>query len=336
MEQASAPAPAASAPREQRWTGLLVALAAFLLLPLQSPFIRVVPIDNTLVLLMPLLAACFVVGWWAGGRASMALVWVALAAYVLSRPGVPGATASYDLSRAWGLLVAGSFGLVCVAGSRSRFLPRALAAVGIAAAMAIVLGMLGGLDLSRVSEIFGDQFAARRSLINLQVPGLSARSDGEVAAVMPQLMRVASLLATPVVPAMLALEAIAAAALAWSLYHRLSRARIGAPLGRLKDFRFNDQLIWGLVVGITILVLPSLASLRGVGSNLVIFFGALYVLRGLAVMTFLTSLGSGTLRLVAIVLGVLFLPITPALAFGLGIGDTWFDLRTKAVSGSAP
>jgi hypothetical protein len=68
----------------------------------------------------------------------------------------------------------------------------------------------------------------------------------------------------------------------------------------------------------------------------VIFFGVLYVLRGLAVMTFLTSLGSASLRLLAVILGILFLPIAPALAFGLGVGDTWFDLRGKMPAGGAP
>ncbi|HJR42339.1 MAG TPA: DUF2232 domain-containing protein [Gemmatimonadaceae bacterium] len=339
MDQAHAPAPAApavSGSRGQRWSGVLVALAAYLLLPLQSPFIRVLPIDNTLVLLLPLLASCFVVGWWMGGRVSLAVVWIGLAAYVLTRPPVPGATAYYDVSRAWGLLMAGSFGLVCVAGSRASFLSRALSAVGIATGLVLSLALLGELDPGRVNAIFGEQFAARRSLINLAIPGLGTPADGDVAATLPQVMRVASLLATPIVPAMLALQAVAAAALAWALYHRLSRTRVGAPLGRLRDFRFNDQLIWGLVVGITILVLPTLASLRAFGGNLVIFFGVLYVLRGLAVMTFLTSLGGTSLRVLAVVLGVLFLPITPALAFGLGVGDTWFDLRGKVPPGTTP
>jgi hypothetical protein len=31
-----------------------------------------------------------------------------------------------------------------------------------------------------------------------------------------------------------------------------------------------------------------------------------------------------------IALAVLALPIATALAFGLGLGDTWLDLRTKA------
>ena len=57
-----------------------------------------------------------------------------------------------------------------------------------------------------------------------------------------------------VFPALLALESLAALALAWATYHRLSRARLGAPLRPLREFRFNDQLVWGLIVGLTIVL----------------------------------------------------------------------------------
>src|SRR5439155_4555590 len=82
-------------------------------------------------------------------------------------------------------------------------------------------------------------------------------------------------------PSLLALESIAAVAIAWAIYHRLSRARLGPPLGLLRDFRFNDQLVWGLIVGLTIFFVPTLSAMRIVGRNLLVFFGALYALRGL-------------------------------------------------------
>src|SRR6202043_819262 len=63
--------------------------------------------------------------------------------------------------------------------------------------------------------------------------------------------------AVPVFPALLGLESLAALAIAWSLYHRISRARIGEPLGRLQDFRFNDQLVWGLIVGVVLVMMPT-------------------------------------------------------------------------------
>jgi hypothetical protein len=324
MERAAAPAP-----REARWRGLLLGLAAFLLLPLQSPINRLLPIDNTLLLLLPLLAACFVVGWWAGGSASMALVWLGLAAFVLTRPPVAGATGYYDLARAWGLLVAGSFGLVCVAGSRTSFISRALSSLALASAIGLAMALLAHLDVARIPQIFGDQLAARRSLINVRLPMPALETSGDAAARLLPVSEIAVALARLAIPALLALEALAAAALAWALYHRLSRARLGAPLSRFRDFRFNDQLIWGLVVGIVLVVLPSFEQLEPIGRNLVLFFGVLYALRGLGVMTWLAALGGTALRAWAVLLGLLFFWITPALAFGMGLGDTWFDVRNR-------
>jgi len=82
-------------------------------------------------------------------------------------------------------------------------------------------------------------------------------------------------------PALLAMESVAMLGLAWSLYHRASRTRIGAPLRALSEFRFNDQLVWGFVLGVTVLVVPTLQEARGVGLNLLLFFGVLYALRGI-------------------------------------------------------
>lgn len=330
MERAAAPAP-----REARWRGVLLGLVAFLLLPLQSPINRLLPIDNTLLLLLPLVAACFVVGWWAGGSAAMAVVWTGLAAFVLTRPPVAGAMGYYDLARAWGLLVAGSFGLVCVAGSRTSFISRALSAIALASAVGVGMALLTKLDVARIPQIFGDQLAARRSLIHVSWPAVGLGTSGDAAGRVLPVSEIAVVVARLVVPALLALEALAAAALAWALYHRLSRARLGAPLSRFRDFRFNDQLIWGLVVGITLMVLPTFAGLEPIGRNLVVFFAVLYVLRGLGVMTWLAALGGTALRAWAALLALLFFWITPALAFGMGVGDTWFDVRNRFPNGGA-
>ena len=143
-------------------------------------------------------------------------------------------------------------------------------------------------------------------------------------------------------PALLALESLAALALVWATYHRLSRKRIGAPLAPLSEFRFNDQFVWGLIVGLVILVLPNLAGMRGLGANLVLFFGALYAVRGLGVLawfmspgTFATAIVAGAVLVfvpvvnVVAVLGFMTLGVT---ALGLGVGDTWADWRNRARS----
>src|ERR1035438_3671855 len=75
--------PAPVAVRERGWWRVVLATLLFLFVPV-TPVIRIVlPIDQGLVLLAPALAACAVAGWLAGGRLALALMWIALAGWVL-------------------------------------------------------------------------------------------------------------------------------------------------------------------------------------------------------------------------------------------------------------
>jgi hypothetical protein len=143
-----------------------------------------------------------------------------------------------------------------------------------------------------------------------------------------------------VFPALLALESLAALALAWATYHRLGRARLGAPLRPLREFRFNDQLVWGLIVGLTVMLLPTLTALRGTGKNLLLFFGALYAMRGFGVLSWFMAPGSLGIT-VGLGFLMLFAPVVNAIAalvfmllgvaaLALGLGDTWADWRRRA------
>jgi uncharacterized protein YybS (DUF2232 family) len=130
-----------------------------------------------------------------------------------------------------------------------------------------------------------------------------------------------------VFPALLALESLLVLAVAWALFHRLSRARIGAPLLPLRDFRFSDELVWGVLLGATVLLLPTLDSFRDAGWNLLVFFGGLYALRGAGVIAWFV-----TPRRVGVSLVVFLLVLFPFLATGLGLlglGDTWLDWRNR-------
>ena len=131
-------------------------------------------------------------------------------------------------------------------------------------------------------------------------------------------------------PALLALESLAACALAWGLYHRMSRARLGAALAPFRYFRFNDELIWALVAGMTITVLPALESLRVVGANLVVFFGALYALRGFGVIAWFYPQADarGAVGGELLLQWYCFRCRSP-LAVGLGVTDTWIDWRRR-------
>jgi hypothetical protein len=127
---------------------------------------------------------------------------------------------------------------------------------------------------------------------------------------------------------LLALESLAALALAWATYHRLGRTRLGAPLQPLREFRFNDQLVWGLIVGLTTILVPTLSTLRGFGQNLLVFFGTLYAVRGLGVLSWFMA--PGTLAPVLQVFAALAFLFLAVAAIALGLGDTWADWRGRA------
>jgi hypothetical protein len=132
-----------------------------------------------------------------------------------------------------------------------------------------------------------------------------------------------------VFPALLGIESLAALAVAWWLRSRLL-GEGGQALGPLRDFRFNDHLVWVLVVGLLLLATPSGAALARVGSNAVVFMGALYALRGAAVFLFVSGTVSAFGYVMLIGLLVLVTPVVLGTAALIGIGDTWLDLRTRA------
>jgi hypothetical protein len=352
-EEAAPAAPTGSAPSERGWGRLLLAFVAFVLVPMIPQVRAIVPIEQTMVLFVPALAACALVGWWAGGRAFLAIAWVAIA--VLMMTARTGATpdAFDNLARGWSLLLAGSFGLVCLVSGRRPFFARALTALAMTLCLALVMSLLGPVTMSRASQTVATEFTHRNreflgtldSLIQAhpkewqdlttkmpQLAGMPAQTQQALTAI--------SSAGRVVFPALLALESLAALALAWATYHRFSRARLGAPLRPLRDFRFNDQLVWGLIVGLTIMLLPTLTALSGVGKNLLVFFGALYALRGLGVLSWFMKPGSlgVTLSIGLVLLAAPFVNVVVALGFmllggtalALGLGDTWADWRSRA------
>jgi hypothetical protein len=275
-----------------------------------------------------------------GGPLSLALIWSALAAWILTvAPPQSAGTAYYDLARAWGLVVAGSFGLVCVIGRQRSFLERALSAIVVAVLLALLLMLFTGRGGTELQRIFGNEFESRNAaaavimqesakLVGSHFPRF-ANMATQAAAERIQYQGALSRLGAPLFPALLALEALAACTLAWALYHRLSRARIGAALAPLRRFSFSDQLIWALVAGIAMIVLPTLAGVGPLGRNITLFVGVLYVLRGYGIYAWLLSRRAAVVSvLVAIAIFPLSLVTVPA-ALGLGVTDTWANWRAR-------
>lgn len=325
-------------PREQGWRGPILAALLLLVLP-STPLLRiVVPVDQTLLLLAPALAACAVAGWRAGGRFPLALFWTLFAVWIVWQPGA-SAGAFELLSRGWAVMVAAVFAAIVMAGHGDRFLPRALLALAVAGALGtlMVLVASGGFDGAR--QILVDEVARRAAVSTAQWQEMTNTPEWEqFVEQTPNAVSLAEgvdrqLVALPIIarvlfPALLALESLAALALAWALYHRVGRARLGPPLARVREFRFDDALIWGVIAGLLCVVLQSAGPVMVTGANLLLFLGALYALRGLGVL--MSILAPGRWMMVAyVIFTILFWHVVGVIAVAVGLGDTWFDWRRR-------
>lgn len=365
----------ATAPRERGWRWFVLALVLMVLVtaaPLWTPALSLIggtirlllPVEQFALLVLVAIATCAVVGWWAGGRLSVALFWLAVAAWVLYM--MPLRVVGYGaFLRGWCLSLSASFGLVCLTTRSRPFLSRALAATALATTVTLVgvasrasVGgpfddasrMLGNEYQRRVRETlvvwqartesvsfktFARQFPASAARADKLASSLSALADpGPAGGGSGVMMSRGPLLL--LAPALLGLESLLALGLGWATYHRLSRVRIGPPLGALRRLRFNDQLVWGLVVGATLVLLPTFTEWRALGANFICFFGTLYALRGAGVLSWWIPdrvaawLPLALLVLVPLLGPIVVLALVLAATFVLGLGDTWRDFRAGA------
>lgn len=328
-------------PRERGWRSVVGALVLMLLVPAMPPFSVVLPVTDSAVLVVPAIAACALAGWKMGGRLVLAVIWVLFAAWIVAAG--PAGSEYALLSRGWGVLVAAAFGVAALVWPAKPFLTRALVALAGAFAVGGVTSLLAPGGTSRVKQVVAAEASRRADAFDAEWQARLATKDwqdfraanSESAAWFEKtldeqrgMVRRTAEQSPSYFPAMLALEALAALALAWALYHRLGRARIGTPLARLREFRFSDHFIWGLIVGLALLVFPALGPLHAVGVNLLLFFGALYALRGAGVA--LWFLAPGRVMMVVLVgASVLFASVAGMIFVGLGVGDTWLDWRRR-------
>ena len=325
--------------QKQSWRPLLWGFAGFLIVP-QLPFFELmVPIGQSFLLLIPVIAACSIVGWKLGGRAALALIWLALSVWILVLPAGPSGSPYDQMTRGWTILLAASFGLVSLWSATVPFFARALAAIALATGVGFLIALAAPSGIARFHHAAGEEFTRRASTsidriqesmdtpewkqLAAKLPGLDTWNDDSEA-----MMRAIPDHSASLLPSLLALESLAALALGWGIHQRLSAVKIGPPLGPLVEFRFNDQLIWAVAVGATLWVLPAFADGRNAGLNLLLFFGALYLLRGLGVLTWISK-GRYAFIVILSLIPQVFIVVTLA----LGLGDTWLDLRRRPKTG---
>jgi hypothetical protein len=328
--------------REIGWWRPVLALALLMFIP-ATLLQLVIPLDQTFMLVAPLIAVSAVAGWRAGGRWPLAFLWSGIAVLVFWQGG-RGAGAFTLLSHGWAFVLAASYGAMLMAPVGGSFLPKALASLALALGISGLLVMFSPEGLAGVVTAVTGEFGERSELAMTAWREVTSRqewqellrespttarifSDEAVATRTAQLRELGGRLA----PAMLALESLAAMAVAWSFYHRVGRARLGPPLSRLQDLRFDDSLVWGVVAGLVLVVLPSSGVTRVIGFNLLLFFGALYAIRGMGVLVWFLS-PRRWMMVFLIIFSLVFWKVVGSVAAAVGLGDTWYDWRRDKTS----
>lgn len=339
-QEVAAPLPTDEAPlREQGWRGPIFAAVLLLLLP-ATPILRiVVPMEQTVMLLAPAFAALALAGWRAGGRLALAALWTAFAVWVLWQPG--NAVSSFALlARGWSAILAACFGAMLLAPVGERFLSKALPTLLAALAVSGVLVLFAPGGPAGAYDIFAGEIGRRAALSTLQWQEMTSTAEwqsfiqqnpdaGTLATEVDRQLAELPLVGRQLFLALLALQSLAALALGWAVYHRVGRARLGPPLARLRDLRFDDALVWGVVAGLIAVVVPLSGAVRTVGLNLLVFFGALYALRGMGVIIWFLAPGRWMMVFLTI-FTLLFWHVVGMVAAGIGLGDTWLDWRRRS------
>lgn len=246
--------------------------------------------------------------------------------------------------RGWALVVGAWFVVAVVLWPSGDFIHRALAAIGAAAVSAVLVYTFQPVVFAELDWAVGERLRSTATwLTALSRGGAVALPDAAGAAVsaldLPTAVYRWAELNAWLYPALLGLSTLGGLGLAWWAYWRIG-FRAERPLGRLREFRFRAELAWLVVLGALVALLAGSGSWQNalgateaealrVGSNLLVFMGALYLLRGAAVLLTMAS-GINTVSAVLAALAVVFLmPVVLATTLLVGLTDTWVDLRAR-------
>ena len=227
------------------------------------------------------------------------------------------------LERGWALLLGSCFVGLSIARPKMKISDRALEAVFGALVLAAILMTLMSGAWNIVDWVISDRVRATVA----QVIALGG-SEGLAPTLITALYQTAEGQIL-IFPALTALASMSALLLSWWLFIFFS-GRSEEALGSVKNFRFNDHLIWMLVVGLFLLFTRWNEPLQRLGSNAVVFIGALCAVRGAAVIVFITG-GFSVLGYAMTLLGlVIVTPIVLGGAVLIGIADIYLDFRKRS------
>jgi len=293
--------------RGRGWgAALALALFAVLVSSIHPALLLAVPLGLLMVGLPPLRSPYRLVG---------ALLLVLLFA-------APMGGAVWMAERGWSLLVGGSFLAVVALWPRGGFLHRGLAAIAAAVVVAAAVLGIGGAWRGLEMQV-AERFRAAADFWSERMTAGDAAGAEQAAETFARIAE----LEIHLYPAMLTLASLAALGAVWFAYRRLvDRSRDVLP--PLRQFRFDDHLVWLFIVGAVLVVVPLNEAASRAGANLATFMAALYVLRGAAVVIALTA-PAGLMAWLLAGFAVLMLPFVAGAALIVGLSDTWLDLRAR-------
>ncbi|HET7274588.1 MAG TPA: DUF2232 domain-containing protein [Longimicrobiaceae bacterium] len=239
------------------------------------------------------------------------------------------------LSRGWGLILGSVFVATTLIRPTWGVLPRALTSVALAL-VGTSMGLALSGDVEAVDLMMQSHFLEASEMA---FADLKARMpDSEWVAEFGSATRRVATVQWRVFPAVLALQSLAALAMAsWWIARFRGDAATRFRLRPLRDFRFSDQLIWVFITGLALVLIPLGADATRTGYNALLFMGGLYALRGIAVFIFLIGGAPTFLMMIIGAIAAIFLyPFILTAALLVGVGDTWLDVRGRARPATRP
>jgi hypothetical protein len=258
---------------------------------------------------------------WLAVSAVLALLW--------SLSGV--ATLASGVIAAAGVIAAGIF-IALALGTSWRLFHRAMTAAGLSLASVALWTFALGQSWADVQASFA---RGLRQIFSQQADVLSSR--GFEASTVAQLRAMGESTAqlAPYFAAFLVLAALAGLTLAARWHGWLSGRSLGTAPAPFRSFRFSDQAIWLLVLGLALWLVPLEsgyllgAPVRIWAANLAVVMGACYVLRGLAVYRSAAARVPRRVNVVLALVSALFWPVASTGLALLGLSDSWIDFRRR-------
>jgi hypothetical protein len=275
-------------------------------------------------------------GWretlWLGSTAFLSVLWIAGSGGIADQ-----------VVNAMAVLMTGAFIAISVTSRRSAF-TRAAWSVLAAAAGIVIWSLVWGIRWPDIELALTRQWWA--FCRNLSVAAEFAEVSPGGRAFIEQMADAGRSIAQ-LFPARLIVSGILGLVVAASWHQRISHRSLGRPVRELREFRFTDHLIWLVIAGVAILVIPEVRIFQDladrserwdrllytvmywapVAVNLLLVCAALYAARGAAVIR--RVLRPGPAIALAVIATLFLLPFALAALAAVGVADTWIDFRQR-------